>query len=163
MAGKKKFPWAAGQGAVQNAAEVLPSFAEAFFAQGRTLTPQVTPEVLQNFRTQTKRFRDTLELFRPCYNLRLERLLNLLRGVHQILGEINDLATARAMLVDRGFAKSKQGVLDSLDARMAEKAAQFFSTWRESFVHEEQERRWVTYLARAASQPTKPAHKAGRR
>jgi len=156
-----KFSWKAGQSSAQNAAEVLPALARAFFAQGKTLTPRVTLEALHSFRIQSKRFRDTLELFRPCYTPRLERLLKLLRDIQQILGELNDLTTTRRMLTDRGFAKSQPRVLDSLETRLAEKAGQFFALWKQSFARQGEERRWVDYLAGGTFHPTTPGRRPG--
>jgi CHAD domain-containing protein len=132
--------------------EVLPALARAFFAQGKTLTPRAKLEALHSFRIQSKRFRDTLELFRPCYTLRLERLLKSLRDMQQILGELNDLTTTRQMLTDRGFAKSQPHVLDSLETRLAEKTEQFFSLWKQTFARQGEERRWVNFLAGGTSQ-----------
>jgi CHAD domain-containing protein len=163
MANKRKFSWKAGQSAAQNAAEILPSLTVAFFAGGKALALQVAPDALHSFRIQTKRFRDTLELFRPCYNRRLERLFKSLRDIQQILGGLNDLSATRQTLADRGFDKSKQSVLDSLDARMTEKADQFFPIWKETFAHEDEESRWVNYLAGGTFRPTKPIHKTARR
>src|SRR6266849_1945380 len=162
MADKRKFSWTTGQSSVQNAAEVLPAFASAFFVQGRTLTAQAAPEALHVFRIQAKRFRDTLELFQPCYNRRLERLLKLLRELQQTLGELNDLAATRRLLVDRGLEKSGQNLCDKLDARITEKTEQFFSVWREPFARENEARRWVNYLATGMFRPTRPVHKTGR-
>jgi CHAD domain-containing protein len=158
MADKIKFSWTAEQSSIQNAAEVLPLLAAAFFAQGRTLTAQAAPEALHAFRIQTKRFRDTLELFQPCYNRRLERLLKLLRELQQTLGELNDLAATRRLLVDRGREKSGQNLCDKLDARIAEKTDQFFSVWRETFAREDEARRWIAYLAGGAVRPTGSVH-----
>src|SRR5262245_49294394 len=162
MANKRKFSWKAGQSAAQNAAEALPSLTVAFFAGGKALTPQAAPDALHSFRIQTKRFRDTLELVQPCYNRRLERLLNSLREMQQTLGELNDLTTTRQMLADRGFDKSKQSALDSLDARMVEKAEQFFSLWKKTFAREGEERRWVNYLVGGTFRPTRPIHRTDR-
>ena len=159
MAAKKKFAWKEGQSAAQNAAKVLPALARAFFAQGKTLTPQVELEALHSFRLQSERFRDTLELFRPCYTLRLERLLKSLRDIQQILGELDELSTTRQTLIDRGFAKSQPQVLDSLEDRLAEKAEQCFALWKQTFARQGEERRWVNYLAGGASPPPKPVHK----
>ena len=159
MAAKKKFSWKAGQNSAQNAVEVLPSLARAFFTQGKSLTPRVKLKALHSFRIQAKRFRDTLELFRPCYTLRLERLLKSLRDIQQILGELNDLATTCQMISDRGFAKSQLPVLDSLETRLAEKAEQFFSLWKQTFARQGEERRWVNYLAGGTPNLTKPIRK----
>jgi len=150
MANKKKFPWKEDQSAEHNATEVLPSLAAAFFAQGRDLTPQAAPDGLHNFRIQAKSFRDTLELFRPCYDRRLEQLLKLLRDMQQILGEMNDLATTRRLLTDYGLEQSRPRLLDSLDTRIQEKVNQFFSVWKKTFAPVRKEYRWVNYLARRA-------------
>jgi CHAD domain-containing protein len=161
MANKKKLSWKAEQNAAQNATEVLPALAVAFFAHGKALTPQAPPEALHSFRLQAKRLRDTLELFRPCYTPRLERLLTVLREIQQILGELNDLRTTRQLLADRGFDKSNPSVLDTLAARMAEKPELFFALWQKTFPHEREERRWVNYLAGGTFRPRKPGHKPG--
>lgn len=161
MANKKKLSWKAEQSAAQNATDVLPALAVAFFAHGKALTPHAPPEALHSFRLQSKRFRDTLELFRPCYNPRLERLLTVLRQIQQILGELNDLRTTRQLLADHGFDKSNPHVLDSLAARMAEKPPLFFALWQKTFARESEERRWVNYLAGGTFRPSKPRHKPG--
>ena len=147
MAGKRKFSWTAGQNSVQNAAEVLPALAAAFFAQGRALTSPPAPEALHALRIQAKRLRDTLELFQSCYNRRLERLLKSLRELQQTLGELNDLAATRKMLRGRGFDKSRQTLLATLDARIGEKAEQCLSVWQNTFARADETRRWVNYLA----------------
>lgn len=143
---KREGPWKAGQSSVQNAAQVLPSLAVEVFAQGRALASETAPDAFHEFRIHVKQFRDTLELFRPCYDLHLQRLLKSVRESQQILGEMNDLAATRKMLADRGLDKSRQSLFDSLDARIAKKAGQF-SVWGETFAHEAAEPRWVNYLA----------------
>jgi CHAD domain-containing protein len=163
MADKRKFSWKVGQSSVQNAAEVLPALVSVFFAQGRALTSPPAPEALHAFRIQLKRLRDTLELFQPCYNRRLERLLKSLQELQQTLGELNDLAATRRMLADRDFDESRRNLCDNLDARIAEKIEQFFPVWRDTFTHEDEARRWVNYLATGTFRPTRPVHKTGHR
>jgi CHAD domain-containing protein len=163
MAEKRKFSWKAGQSSVQNAAEVLPALAAAFFAHGRALTSPSAPEALHAFRIQLKRLRDTLELFQPCYNRHLERLLKALQELQQTLGELNALAATHSLLVDRGFDESRPNLFGNLDARIAEKARQFFSIWQDTFAREDEARRWVNYLATGMFRPTRPVHKTGRR
>lgn len=147
MANKKKLPWKEGLSAAHNATEVLPSLAAAFFAQGRTLTPQAAPDGLHNFRIQAKRFRDTLELFRPCYDRRLEQLFKLLRDMQQMLGEMNDLASTRRLLTDYGLEQSRPYLPADLDTHIQEKVNQFFSVWKKIFVPATKEQHWVNYLA----------------
>jgi CHAD domain-containing protein len=56
---------------------------------------------LHGFRLLTKRFRYTLELFRCCYGPGLERRIEALHTLQQRLGEINDCATTREILLGR--------------------------------------------------------------
>jgi CHAD domain-containing protein len=154
MAAKEKFSWQAGQSSTQNAREVLPVLARAFFTQGAMLTPHVKLEAFHRFRLQAKRFRDTLELFRPCYTPRLDRLLQSLRDTQQILGELNDLAATHRMLSDRGCAESHPQLLGSLETRLTEKAGQFFALWQQTFARPGEERRWLNYLAGRADNST---------
>jgi len=68
-----------------------------YFKSGRkTFGGDATPVELHAFRLQTKRFRYTLELFRPVYGPTLERMIRSLRRIQQLLGVVNDCqATGR--------------------------------------------------------------------
>ena len=70
------------QSVAANAREVLPKLAKKYFQAGRdAVSEKRPPDELHAFRLETKRFRYTLELFRPVYGPQLKRYLKALHGV----------------------------------------------------------------------------------
>src|SRR5213594_2000685 len=91
--------WDTNKSAPENAARKLPKLAGRYFKAGRKLLKgRASVEILHRFRLETKRFRYTLELFRPCYGPGLDQRLALLRKVQDLLGEINDCVTAKSLI-----------------------------------------------------------------
>lgn len=129
------------------AARVVPPLAAQFFEEGRWLTVYSMPETLHKFRLHGKRLRDAVELFEPCYNSHVSSLLSLIREIHRLLGDYNDLVTTRQMLADRGFSKSRNRLFCMLNARMAEKLDQFALLWQDGLANEKSQQRWCDYLA----------------
>jgi CHAD domain-containing protein len=128
--------------ATETARTVLPKMAEKYFKAGREVaegTP--SPKELHRFRIATKRFRYSLELFRPVYGSSLERQLDALRKLQNILGKLSDYHTMQSM-----FTNDK-----SLDAKLQraanKKLKEFHERWK-AFGSPLQLRRWKSYLAR---------------
>src|SRR5262249_40223558 len=126
--------------------------ARGFFAAGGELGADASFKALHRFRLLTKRFRYTLELFRPCYGPGLEQRIEALRLLQQYLGEINDCATTQAMLVARNDLPEAER--DRLVCQMAELAgsriAKFHRYWQGDFALERRENWWTDYLVRFA-------------
>jgi CHAD domain-containing protein len=158
---KKKKTWDPSKSGAENAKLVLPPLASQFFEAGRKVVEEeFAPADLHPFRLETKRFRYTLELFRPCYGAGLERRLTSLRQIQQYLGEISDCLTTRDLIKDKRAGGSRQtAFLGFLNARAATRAAEFRQYWRETFDRAGQERWWTDYLSRFAGRKGK----AGRR
>lgn len=97
---------------------------------------------LHAFRIQTKRIRYTLELFAEFYGPQYQELVDRIRRVQTLLGEINDLVSARRLL------KKMEGHED-LRQRFRERAhrklAKARAYWREEFDDAGAER-WIRYL-----------------
>jgi CHAD domain-containing protein len=132
----------------RNARLQLTRASQFYFKAGReTFGGQATPAELHAFRLQTKRFRYTLELFRPLYGPTLERMIDSLRRIQQLLGEVNDCEAARKLLPAGGDRRSLQvrRVLKMLDQRQAEKTAGMGSLWLE-FDRAGAAARWLNYL-----------------
>jgi len=128
--------------------ELLP-LARRYFSEGREATgAKTSAEKLHWFRLRTKRFRYTLELFRPLYGPGLEARLAMLRRIQQYLGEINDCTSMRALFAPEQSVKSPRSeqLLSSIDALAAEKTKEFLRYWRETFDAPDQEQRWLRYL-----------------
>ena len=121
------------------------------------------PGNLHAFRIETKRFRYTLEMFRKPYGKPLDPYLEALRKVQNYLGDINDCATTRALVLDALPMPSPQRrkIERALDYRMDKLIANFLKYWRAEFDPAAQEARWRAFLAQApAPQPRTARHTA---
>ena len=144
--------------AAENAGRVLPRLASEFLRAGNQVAHgQAGPEDLHAFRLKAKRFRYTLELFRPCYATGLEPRLAALRLVQEHLGQISDCITALGVLEEAGVPRTGRGAMlyRFLDERMATKAAQFRQYWRETFGKPGAEQ-WLTEYLRRFARERKP-------
>jgi CHAD domain-containing protein len=147
-----------------NARRVLPRLAAEFFAQVRAaLAARPSAERLHRVRLAAKRLRYTLELFRRCYGPGLESRIESLRGLQQVLGEINDCAATGRLLARRApRAPQRAKVERFLAARIRQKTAELRRLWSEDIDAPGRELGWTRYLSRSARAPhsgatTKPA------
>jgi len=137
----------ASQSVAQNAREVLPKLARKYFEAGRdAVSEKRPPEELHRFRLQTKRFRYTLELFRPVYGPQLDRYLNALRTLQGALGKVSDYeAIQRVVDGDR--------VLEAhIRKQLKVKVKDLRKAWR-AFDSDGTLKRWRTYLGGDHSKP----------
>lgn len=148
-----KIRWDGSRTVAQNASEKLPELARGFFAAGRELAArEASLEALHNFRLLTKRFRYTLELFRPCYGPGLAARIEALRALQQDLGEISDCAATQELLLERDDLAPAQRdwLVGHLKLLAAVRIAKFRGHWQEDFGQASRERWWIDYLARFA-------------
>jgi CHAD domain-containing protein len=153
MAKKKKKSWQPSKSAAESAKLRLPSLASQFFQTGRKAAGNRVPlQELHSFRLKTKRFRYTLELFRPCYGEGLDRKLGELRQIQRFLGDLSDCLTTRELMRQTGVRGSKQSAELGwfLDSRAAAKAEEFHRYWIDTFDQPGRERSWTNYLIRFA-------------
>jgi CHAD domain-containing protein len=150
---KQELQWDESRPAAECARQVLPKLARDFFAQGREIvrsSPSV--EDLHQLRLIVKRFRYTLELFRPCYGSGLEQRLEALKRMQDHLGAMNDCGTATALLQsDLPEANGREAFLQFLTTRGEEERQSFLRHWQETFDAPGQEPWWVDYLGRPES------------
>jgi CHAD domain-containing protein len=147
-----KIRWEGHKSVAENAREKLPELAREFFEAGSELGADASFKALHRFRLLAKRFRYTLELFRPCYGPGLDRRIEALRTLQQYLGEINDCATTRALLLARDNIPRAER--DRLAGQVAELAgsriAKFHRHWQSDFARARRENWWTGYLVRFA-------------
>jgi len=147
---------AGGPTAASYAAALLPRMANEFFEAGHeAAAPAATIESLHAFRIFGKRFRYTLEIFAPCYADGLQDALQLMCGVQDILGMINDCETAGRILtkaVSRGQRERVQALLDQRQAALIEN---FRSHWNETFAADGESGAWMQMLAQPAFAPAR--------
>jgi CHAD domain-containing protein len=146
MVKQNRIVWDANKTASANAALKLPELAARYFQAGRELlSGSVSFDALHRFRLETKRFRYTVELFRPCYGPGLDERLASLEKIQDLLGEINDCVTAQALL---GEQRRSLGHL--LERRIAQKRRELNRYWHDSFDAAGRAEWWSDYLERFA-------------
>jgi CHAD domain-containing protein len=140
--------------AAENARVVLPKMARRYFEAGRkAIEGNRPPDELHKFRIETKRFRYTLELFRPLYGPNLDRYLKALRGLQSALGKVSDYQSIQRVLADDREVKKH------IDHALKGKLKDLRRSWR-AFDSHGQLKRWRTYLAGDHSKPrSKPGAK----
>ena len=153
--------WNARVGVVANARRKLPRLAEQFFAQvGAALAADPDAEQLHRVRLAAKRIRYTLELFRACYGPALERRIESLRHLQQVLGEINDCSVVRRLVLSSRPSPWRAKAESFLAARLREKTAELRQRWADGMGRGSEQRSWVRYLAHNAREPRRDEHRA---
>ncbi len=135
------------QSAVENARLVLPKMARKYFEAGRkAIDGKRPPEELHGFRLETKRFRYTLELFRPLYGPTIDRYLKALRELQSALGKVSDYQAIQRVLPNDSDLQAK------IEHALKGKIKDLRHSWK-AFDSEGQLKRWRTYLAGDHSKP----------
>lgn len=137
--------------AAGNARLLLPKMAAKYFKAGREAArTNRSPRELHRFRLETKRFRYSLELFRPVYGPGLDRQLAALREVQGVLGKLSDYHSVHTLLKGDKELKAKL-------RHAAQKTWKEFRRRWEAFDSPGQLKRWKAYLARG---PVKTRNRA---
>jgi len=139
----------------QNARRRLPPLVRQYFEEVRQLlAARPAPAGLHAIRLASKRLRDTLELFVPCYGVGVKTRLAQLQELQQILGEVSDY-TAAQTLIQRQVPESpvRRAALRTLDRQASIRASRVRREWRETFDAPGKEHWWLSYLARPARSP----------
>lgn len=133
--------------AAETARTLLPKMARKYFEAGRKAVDQKRPpDELHAFRLETKRFRYTLELFKPLYGPGLDRYVSALRGLQGALGKVSDYqAIARVLGSDRQLKMQ-------IDRAIKGKLKDLRRTWR-AFDSPGELKRWRSYLGSEYSKP----------
>ena len=128
--------------------------ADEFFEAGQgAAAPAATIESLHAFRILGKRFRYTLEIFAPGYCDGLQDALQLMRGVQDILGLINDCETAGKILAKAVSRNQREQVETLLGQRQAALIDNFRRHGHETFAAEGECSTWMQMLAKPAFAP----------
>ena len=148
---KTRIAWDETLSAAANARLRLPELVGEYFGEGRRLAAgDPGPAEFHAFRLRTKRWRYTLEMFRSIYGASLDRHLAALRRAQTFLGDLNDCAVTRVLILRTMPAASPQRrrIERYLDERAAALRAAFLSYWRGEFDAAGEEARWRAYLSR---------------
>ena len=145
--------WDGSKTVPENARTKLPELADQFFAAGRTAAAQDTSlAALHRFRLLTKRFRYALELFRDYYGPGLERRIESLQALQQLLGAISDCSATQDLLLSRSDlpTSGRAEFLRKLKRIADVRVSAFRRHWLANFAEPARQRSWVDYLRRFA-------------
>jgi CHAD domain-containing protein len=125
-------PADSGEHAVQEVARrALSRIAKDFQKQGNEASSsEVSPTCLHRFRIVAKKFRYALEMFQPVYGTSLDPIIQNIKRLSALLGDINDCVTVGAMVADY---KGGNRLADRLRKRQHKKTAEFRKYWKEEF------------------------------
>lgn len=153
-----KSVWDPTRTSSENAAAVLPKIAQGFFQLGRKVVQPETPDKkLHRFRLRAKRFRYTLELFKPCYGPTLSEHITAVKRMQDHLGTMSDCAATLDLIAASDLADldGAQQLQDYLENRSQRERTNFFEYWQSTFGSNNAEKRWMDYLERFAGRVAK--------
>lgn len=140
--------WKNGLNLRDNVRRRLPEMADEFFEDGRVaLVPGASWDEMHQFRLRAKRFRYTLEIFRPAYGRGLEIRIDAVKKVQTYLGDINDCIVTADLIKMSPDAEVHRAKLDSRAHKLTEKLRRF---WNEQFDAPGEQGKWSFYLNRYA-------------
>ena len=129
---------APGQPITQSAERILRTRLKEFYSHWAEPADEPTPEQLHNLRISGKRLRYSAEQLRELYPDRLALLIDLLKRSQDLLGEIQDCVTQRALfaaektrLEKRSSSKDEQTLLVKILGDYEQRQALLFVQFRE--------------------------------
>lgn len=150
MKKKRLIPWDVVLSGGENARLHLPPVAREFFAQGRALVASApAPPELHVFRLAAKRFRYTLEIFRPLYGPGLDRMIDAVKTIQTVLGKRQDcVVLAERVRSGAQTSEPMRAALEKLERQGLKLEQEFRAYWLDEFDRAGNELRWARYLAR---------------
>ena len=119
------------------AKRLLPGMVAEHFHRGEAAIGKKMPaHKIHRFRIAAKNFRYTLDFFAPLYSGTLPLLIDRLKDVQSLLGDINDCATARRIVKDEtadGDDAVRKDVLSGLKDRQRKKIREFREQYTTEF------------------------------
>ncbi len=151
----RSLDWDAALSAGENARANLPGLTHEFFAAGRALLAgAAAPADLHNFRLAAKRFRYTLELFRPVYGPGLEQKLDAVRRIQSLLGKRQDCEVLAGRLrLPAQSAEPLRAALEKTERQALKLEQEFRAYWLDDFDAPGREIAWVRYFLRRPPAP----------
>jgi CHAD domain-containing protein len=128
----------------------LPRIVKRFRKLGdQAATGKASAEELHVFRIEAKKLRYTLELFQPAYGPVAKEVIDRLRGLQTVLGDINDCRSTRALLGELGMSSALE---DRLKKRQRRKTNEFHKLWDKEFTGALM-RQWTRNFRRTPRKP----------
>jgi len=127
------------RGVEVTAARVLPPVGDRFFRRGKDAVRDGAPaHVIHRFRIAAKNLRYTLELFAPLYGDSIAGLMDHLKEIQDLLGDINDASIVRHMLAET----ADREILSALKKRERKKTDEFRQQYAPLLSNARARRQW---------------------
>lgn len=155
MKKRRALPWDPALSTGENARRHLPALTHEFFAAGRELLAgPAAPADLHAFRLAAKRFRYTLELFRPLYGRGLEQKLEAVRRIQSLLGRRQDCEVlAERLRLPAQSSENLRAALEKFERQGLKLEQEFRAYWLDTFDAAGREPLWARYFARPPAAP----------
>jgi CHAD domain-containing protein len=140
-----------GEAAIQEmSGRAMARMMKEFLEHGHeAASPRASAEDLHRFRIVAKKFRYTLELFRPLYGSSLNRGVVRIKRVQTLLGDINDCVTVANLVAQCHGGHRLAG---RLRKRQRKKTEEFRQYWSEQFQDGNQLPSWIDHFGRRDAQ-----------
>jgi CHAD domain-containing protein len=147
------------------AKRLLPDMVAEHFHRGEAAVGKKMPaHKIHRFRVAAKNFRYTLDFFAPLYAGTLPLLIDRLKDVQTLLGDINDCATARRIVKEEvtgnGDEAVRNDVLSGLKERQRKKIKEFREQYTAEFSSASALTQWQDSVRRIGSQKSAAAKKS---
>lgn len=138
------------------AKRLLPGMVKEHFRRGEAAVGKKMPaHKIHRFRIAAKKFRYTLDFFTPLYAGALPLLIERLKDVQTLLGDINDCASARRIVKAEATGQGAEGVrrevLSGLKERQRKKTEEFREQYTAEFSSASARRQWLDSVGRVNS------------
>jgi CHAD domain-containing protein len=126
------------------AQRILPPMVTEHFERGEAAAAKKMPaHKIHSFRIAAKNYRYTLDLFAPLYPNTLPLLIDRLKEIQALLGDINDCATARRIVKKSADDDSvRKSVLSGLRERQKKKTKEFRDQYTAEFSSAAARKQW---------------------
>ncbi len=147
------------------AKRLLPDMVAEHFQRGEAATGKKMPaHKIHRFRIAAKNFRYTLDFFAPLYAGTLPLLIDRLKDVQTILGDINDCTTARRIVKEEVTGNGDEAVLNDVLSGLKERQRKKIKEFREQYTAEFSSasvlKQWQDSVRRVGSAKSGPAKKS---
>jgi CHAD domain-containing protein len=144
--------------AASMAKRLLPPMVTEHFRRGKAAAGKKMPaHKIHRFRIAAKNFRYTLDFFAPLYTGTLPLLIDRLKDVQTLLGDINDCATARRIVkeeaTDDDNEAVRRDVLSGLRERQRKKTKEFREQYSAEFSSAAALKQWQDSVMRVGVKP----------
>jgi CHAD domain-containing protein len=122
---------------------IMPEKVKEYFVFGEAAADHgASAHKMHRFRIAAKNFRYTLDFLAPLYDGACDGMVEQLKSIQSLLGDINDAATTRRLVSREGGGPARKPILAALKERQRKKADEFHQQFAAESVSSSVRRQW---------------------